>query len=65
MFLERFKAYAPGTFKPVTVEAGAMQTVMPWTMYAGMTDEDLGAIYDFLKTVPAVETPVERWTARK
>lgn len=62
-FVDRFKAYAPGSFKPAPVAADGMQTVMPWTMYAGMSDEDLGAIYDFLKTVPAVENSVERWTA--
>ena len=29
-------------------------TAMPWRSYAGMTDEDLGAIYDYLKTVKPV-----------
>lgn len=36
---------------------------MPWTMYAGMTDEDLGAIYDYLKTIPAVRNKVEPFTS--
>jgi hypothetical protein len=31
-------------------------------MYGGMTDEDLGAMYDFLMTVPPVENFVERFT---
>ena len=67
MFVDRFKAYAAGTFKPVPVDAakGEMQTVMPWTMYANMTEEDLGAIYDYLKTLPAVENNVERWSVAK
>ncbi len=67
MFVDRFKAYAPGAFKPVPVDAakGEMQTVMPWTMYANMTEEDLGAIYDYLKTLPAVENNVERWSVAK
>ena len=29
-------------------------TAMPWRAYAGMTDEDLGAIFDYLKTVKPV-----------
>ncbi len=29
-------------------------TIMAWSAYAGMTDADLGAIYDYLRTVPAV-----------
>ena len=35
-------------------------TSMPWRSYAGMTDQDLGAIYDYLKTVkpiPGVVNP--------
>ncbi len=65
IFVDRFKAYAPGSFKPVPVDAakGDMQTVMPWTMYASMTEADLGAIFDYLKTLPAVENNVERWSA--
>jgi mono/diheme cytochrome c family protein len=29
---------------------------MDWTAYAGMTEEDLGAIYDFLRTLPPVRS---------
>ena len=36
------------------VAPGKFNTVMPWTMYAGMTDEDLGAIYDYLQTAKPV-----------
>lgn len=63
MFVQRFKAYRADTFTPPPVDmtAGAMQTVMPWTMYAGMSEEDLGAIYDYLKSVPAAANVVERW----
>jgi len=28
---------------------------MPWTYFVNMTDADLGAIYAYLQTVPAVE----------
>lgn len=66
-FIDRFKAFAKGSFKstPVDPGKGEMQTVMPWTMYANMTVEDLGAIYDYLKTLPAVENTVERWVVAK
>ena len=33
-------------------------TIMPWKYYAGMTEEDLGAIYDFLMTQKPVENVV-------
>jgi len=63
-FVARFKGYEKGKFVPPPVDAnkGEMQTVMPWTMYATMTEQDLGAIYDFLHTQKPVENLVNRWT---
>jgi hypothetical protein len=34
---------------------------MPWLMYAGMTREDLGAIYEYLRTVKPVNHRVNRF----
>jgi len=67
MFVDRFKAYGKGTFKAVPMDPakGEMQTVMPWTMYGNMAEEDLGAIYDYLKTLPPVDQSVERWSVAK
>jgi hypothetical protein len=31
--------------------------IMPWTTYQGMTDHDLRAIYEYLKTVPCLAGP--------
>ena len=57
-FVNRFKMHA--TAQPVA--KGGFQTLMPWTMYAGMTEEDLSAIYTYLKSVPVKENKVERFT---
>lgn len=35
---------------------------MPWIAFAGMTDEDLGAVYDYLRTVPPVRHEVVKFT---
>jgi hypothetical protein len=48
--------------KPPYSEA-YFNTVMPWTMYAGMTEEDLGAIYTYLRTVPPVKHKVQKYSA--
>ena len=40
----------------------ARLTPMPWIAFAGMTDEDLGAVYDYLRTVPPVRNEVTRFT---
>jgi hypothetical protein len=59
-FIARFKAFsAPNAAAPVS--AGGVNTVMPWTMYAGMTVEDLGAVFDHLHVQPAVHNVVERF----
>ena len=62
MFIRRFKAMAePGNASPV--KAGAFNTIMPWSMYGGMTEEDLGAIYDYLQTQSPVTNRVTKFTA--
>ena len=59
-FVAKFKAFAsPNAATPVS--AGGMNTIMPWTMYAGMTAEDLGAVFDYLRTQRAVHNVIERF----
>jgi mono/diheme cytochrome c family protein len=58
-FVARFEAYE-GARDPVA--PGAFNTVMPWTQYAGMTRQDLGAIYAYLRTMAPVRHRVERFT---
>jgi mono/diheme cytochrome c family protein len=61
-FIARFRSYANGT---AAVPAGGDNTVMPWTLYAGMTEEDLGAIYDHLRTARPVRNAVEKWPSKQ
>lgn len=61
-FIARFKMYADSSYAPHPVGPTDFQTAMPWLMYAGMEEEDLAAIYRFLKTVPPVENVVEKFT---
>ncbi len=60
-FVSRFKQYAEDKYTPHQVAPGEFQTIMPWMMYAGMTEEDIGAIYEYLRTVEPVENTVERF----
>jgi mono/diheme cytochrome c family protein len=53
-FIGRFKAFASDGARRLRAPAGNPSSVMPWTDLARMSDEDLGAIYDYLKTVPPV-----------
>ncbi len=64
-FIKRFKMYTDSSYFPPKVHKRDFQTVMPWLMFSGMTTEDLGAIYDYLMTVPAVNNTVTRFTPTK
>jgi mono/diheme cytochrome c family protein len=59
-FIGRFKQFAQEGATQITLQNG-QNTVMPWTMYAGMTEEDLGAVYDYLKTVTPIRHAVNRF----
>jgi len=48
-FVGVFKSFA--ATDGIDVPEGQANTVMPWARYAGMTEQDLGAIYDYLRTV--------------
>lgn len=60
-FVSRFKMYTDSGYVPQKVKAGEFNTVMPWTMYAGMSTQDLEAIYAYLKTLKPAQNTVERF----
>lgn len=62
-FIQLFKSYADSSYTPAPIRPGNFQTMMPWTMYAEMSTDDLGAIYDYLMTLEPYDNPVERFTA--
>lgn len=59
-FIARFQLMA-GARTPVS--PGTFNTIMPWTGYAGMTAQDLGAIFAYLQTVQPVRNEVVRFVA--
>lgn len=63
-FINRFAQYrnAENLHK---VEAGERQSIMPWSQYAGMSDRDLGAIYDYLRTQKPVRSDVQKAVAQR
>jgi mono/diheme cytochrome c family protein len=64
-FFNRFRFYNNEAAHNVPVDIEKeFNTPMPWLMYAGMTDEDLGAIYEYLRTIKPVNSHVERWTPK-
>ncbi|MBO9701380.1 MAG: c-type cytochrome [Sporocytophaga sp.] len=57
-FVKRFKAYTDSAARNMIVHKGRFNTNMPWTMYAGMKEEDLKALYAYLKSIPPVKNNV-------
>jgi mono/diheme cytochrome c family protein len=57
-FISRFKSFADREAVTADPISPARQTMMPWPLYAGMTEEDLGAIYDYLRTVKPLQKKV-------
>ncbi|TVR89112.1 MAG: cytochrome C [Saprospirales bacterium] len=62
-FIARFKMYADSSLVLPMVEPGDFQTIMPWKFYAGMTEEDLGAIYEYLNSLEPYDHAVETFVA--
>ncbi len=58
-FIARFKAMRGQ--ENVVVVRGAPNTVMHWWSFSYMTDEDLGAVYSFLRTLKPVKNAVVRF----
>jgi mono/diheme cytochrome c family protein len=64
-FIARFRAYADSSYHPQKVGPNDFQTLMPWTMYGGMKEQDLAAIYTYLHSLKPIHHPVpERFKAR-
>jgi hypothetical protein len=61
-FINRFKAYGDSSFHPQPVEKNGFNTIMPWMMYGNMTRSDLAAIYAYLRSIPARENAVIKFT---
>jgi hypothetical protein len=45
------------------VAPGQMQSIMPWTLYANMTNADLANIYTYIQTLQPISHSVTKWKA--
>lgn len=62
-FLERFGYFRDETAHNNSIDINKdFNTPMPWLMYSGMTDEDISAIYYYLRTLKPVKNSVESFT---
>lgn len=64
-FVKMFRARSDSAALQQKVGPNDYNTIMPWTMYGKMTDEDLKAIYAYLRTIKGVKNEVVKFTAKK
>lgn len=60
-FIQRFKALNHPSAQKVPLQKDQINTPMPWTYYAAMEEKDLGAIFDYLMSIPPVENKVVKY----
>ena len=61
-FVNRFRAFADTNFVAHNIGQGDYNSIMPWTMYGKMTEEDLSAIYTYMRTLPPIKNKVIKFT---
>lgn len=64
-FVDKFKAFETPSDAVLSENERRQNTVMPMTAYAGMTREDLAAIYTYLRTLTPVVNRVTRFPDAK
>jgi hypothetical protein len=62
-FVGRFKFYDNPEGRTIKAESMEYNSAMPWTMFAGMTEKDLTAIYKYLRTIKPIKNKVEKFTS--
>lgn len=63
-FVAKFKSYADSNAL-YKMAPHAVNTIMPWAMYAGMDTTDLKAIYAYLRTVKPIKNEVVHFQPKK
>ena len=61
-FVRRFKVYADPAYVDPEAKSFGRQTPMPWRMFAHMTDDDLKALYAYLRSVKPIRNAVSAFT---
>ena len=64
-FLDKFRGFDSTHYQPGTLDSTDANTIMPWTMYAGMKQSDLKALYAYLRTIKPIENKVLHFEKKK
>lgn len=64
-FVAFFHSRSDSTVLNTTLKPGAFNSIMPWTMYGKMKEDDLRAIYTYLQTVKPIVNSVDKFVAAR
>ncbi|MBX7153274.1 cytochrome c [bacterium] len=66
-FVNKFKTFAGEQAQQIPMKPpfneSNFNTLMPWLMYSGMSERDLGAIYEYLRTVEPVKNKIVKYSS--
>jgi mono/diheme cytochrome c family protein/cytochrome c2 len=62
VFLGYFHSRSDSAALARKIKPGEVNTIMPWTMYGKMKDQDLKAIFAYLKTVTPIDNAVDKFS---
>ncbi len=63
-FVQRFKQYTDSAYQPAKLTPRDLNSPMPWSMYAGMEENDLKAIYVYLQSLSPIDNLVNHFEKR-
>ena len=65
MFIARFKQFQDSSLiiNNNMVEPGEFNTEMPWRFYSKMSEEELGSIFEYLKSIDPIDHSMTRFIA--
>lgn len=64
-FVSKFKSYADSNYVIRNLDAGEVNTMMPWLVYRNMKEDDLKAIYSYLMTLKPVKNEIKLFEKKK
>ena len=61
-FLQKFKHYNDSSYLNPIIKKNTINTVMPWMMYRNMKEQDLKALFAYIKTFKPIKNVVVKYT---
>ncbi|MBS1741030.1 MAG: cytochrome C [Bacteroidetes bacterium] len=65
VFINTFHARSDSSILSVVLKPGDFNTIMPWTMYGKMHNQDLHAIFTYLRTIKPIKNAVNVFSVAK